>query len=168
MQTIMYMTDKQQQIFREKNGKDLIGKVSDAPQEGYLDGDGNRQGKKDITPWYVDLETVAGSTIPPDVESYDNNQFRDTSTINFDPNLFSGIDGLANILNGKKGMVSFETTLVGVKEKPKPEDSLIGTYKVVPLKTFTWGFNFKFKNDGIAGFTGDDYESSDNERVFSA
>lgn len=162
MQTWRFMTDKQQKFFRYADGSDIVGWTSDPPRGGFkLRSDAVEDFGGDKTPWYSNLNpTMTPGGLPPDSFGADK-QFSDTPMVNW--GVVNALDGLLNILNGMNGMWIFETALVGVKEKPEAGKEETGLYKVVPLKTFTWGFDFKFMDDGMGGITSDDYVVSAKE-----
>jgi hypothetical protein len=174
MQTVMFMFDsgKQQQIFRRGDGGDLKGKFSDPPQGGYTLRSGAKAFAGDKFPWYSTIEpSMVPGAIPPN--RFDGHQFQDEPTIGFDD--VGVIDGLTDLLMGMNGMLAFEAALVGVKKGPKvddprtPEDErLTGTYEVMVLKAFTWGFTFTFMDDGVPGLTADDYKVDPKPLVLSA
>src|SRR5437879_4988037 len=84
-----------------------------------------------------------------------------------------GFDGLANLLMGMDGMIKFETALVGVQMQPEddpatPSDErLTGMYKVQMFKDFMWGLSFHFVDDGVPGFTADDYQVTAKPLMFT-
>ncbi len=170
MQTMTFMFDsgKTQTFFRDFNGNILKDTWSDPPQMGYtFPGGQPPSSPDDSTPWYSTIEpTMVAGDIPPSFPGFGNNQFRDRPMIPF-ADFADGTEGLLSLLDGKDGMWNFETTLVGVKEKPTddpetPEnEEKTGKYKVVPLKTFTWGFNLELK-DGEDGDMADEYDVTVN------
>lgn len=166
MQTIKFTSDKQQKIFRDMDGNILKETFSDPPWKGYTLPGGERQGSNDMTPWYSTLEPAMVPGASPPVVPEFFSQFADDPTIRFpDYNDPQNTEGLANLLNGKNGMWSFETALVGVKEKPQ-DNSRTGKYKVIVLKTFTWGLNFEFTGNALDGLTAEDYTVTAKELKF--
>ena len=172
MQTVRFMFDsgKQQKIFRDKNGNDLTGTFSDPPQGGYTLPDGTRPGADDKTPWYSDIDpSGTAGDIPPN-NFVGANQFSDTPGVPF--GAINGFDGLANLLMGMDGMLKFETALVGVQMQPADDpatavdERLTGMYMVQVFKDFMWGMNFKFVDDGVAGFTAADYQVTAKDLTF--
>jgi hypothetical protein len=149
MQTVTFNTNLQQQIFRDASGNNLVGTFSDPPFLGYTLRSGATPFNTDTRPWYSTI-TPAGTpgAIPPN--SFPGpNQFQDTPSIGFADS--NGISGLANVLNGQNGSLSFETALVGVCSQPNDNGALnntnpafTGTYQVCVLSDFTWGLNFTY------------------------
>jgi hypothetical protein len=160
LQTLLFTMDKQQKTFRTGTGGDLLGTFSDPPQGGYTLRDGSHDFATDKTPWYSNIEPsgVAGD-IPPVYFAPD--QIRDTPNMGFA--VSNGLDGLANVLNGKDGTALFETALIGVKVAPADnpmtvaDERLTDAYTVVGLSDYVWGMSFKFVDDGVAGFSAADY-----------
>lgn len=147
MQTVLFNTNQQQQIFRDANGNNLVGTFADPPYLGYTLRFGSRPFSTDNRPWYSTIEPAGTpGAIPP--ISFGTHQFEDTPSIGWaDAN---GFAGLANILNGQNGSLNFETALVGVCVQPasnpaaNPDPAFAGDYKVCVLEDFTWGFNFTY------------------------
>ena len=161
MQTVRVNTNLQQLIFRPSdytaaNGFVLAGTHSDPPYKGYVLYDGSKQFETDERPWYSTIAPsgVAGA-VPPTYDwdpgaGVNNQQLFDQPTIqwaNYDANTY----GMANLLNGQNGSLSFETALVGVCQQPNLANALTGQYKVCVLKDFTWGINFTYTAGGAAG-----------------
>lgn len=147
MQTALFNTNLQQRIFRDEGGNNLIGTFSDPPFLGYTTRTG-RAFANDTRPWYSFIQpTGMAGAIPPN--SFNMHQFEDTPSIGFG-NL-NGIPGLANVLNGQNGSLSFETALVGTISQPadtgvlnRTNTAFTGTYSVSVLEDFTWGFTFTY------------------------
>ncbi|MDJ0597669.1 MAG: PEP-CTERM sorting domain-containing protein [Crocosphaera sp.] len=196
MQTVTWMTDKQQELFRDMDGNILKGTHSDPPYMGYTTAfrpPNNRPGANDKTPWYSTLEpTMIPGDVPPNSfggtdqfidrpgypfqdipEDLNGNGMLDPGEDRNGNGMLDVFEGLANLLNGKNGMLNFETVLVGVKEKPiddpttQIDERLTEMYRVIPLKTFTWGLNFMFADDGMPGFTAADYTVAAKPLTFS-
>ncbi len=182
--TFNFKSGSQQQIKRDMNGGDLVGTFSDPPQGGYTERDGTKTVVNDDTPWYSILEPAdnlnpaLNAGAPPPTATWDRDgdpltglngkefsaQFFDGPRLSFGS--ANGIDGLAGLLGGQDGTLQFETALVGVKDMPSIGQNpnalqtglLDGPYKVVVLKTFVWGMNFRFVGNAADGLTASDYD----------
>jgi hypothetical protein len=150
MQTVLFTTNTQQTIFRTAGGANLVGTFADPPFLGYTLPGGGTAFTTDTRPWYSTI-TPAGTpgAIPPNFFAGPN-QFSDTPTIPF-ADFGDGTRGLANVLNGQNGSLSFETALVGVCGQPNDNGVLnntnpafTGNYQVCVLRDFTWGLNFTY------------------------
>jgi len=147
MQTVLFNTNLQQEIFRDANGNDLVGTFADPPYLGYTLRSGARPFSTDNRPWYSTIQPAGTpGAIPPN--SFGAHQFEDVPSIGWaDSNMLSG---LANVLNGQNGSLNFETALVGVCVQPaanpamNPDPAFAGAYMVCVLEDFTWGLNFTY------------------------
>jgi hypothetical protein len=171
MQTVDFQTATQQQLFKDANNKNLKGTFSDPPYLGYTLANSTRKFEKDDTPYYSTL-TPAGTAGALPSNRFGTNQFEDTPMLPWNNQGKKGnINGLANILDGKNGMIDFETALVGVCGAPTPggtpDRAFTQPYHVCVLEDFTWGFDFTYTGGGAPGkYTSADYTESLASIVF--
>jgi hypothetical protein len=162
MQTVTVNTALQQLIFFPSDHTNANGFVfpngtafSDPPFKGYVLYDGTTQFTTDTTPWYSTI-TPAGTpgALPPTFNwgGGNNAQFFDAPNLPWaDPQ--AGTLGIANLLAGLAGNITFETALVGVCNQPNPipANAPTGQYKVCVLQDWTWGLSFTYTAGGSAG-----------------
>jgi hypothetical protein len=182
MQTVTVNTQFQQLLFlpSDKTVNNAVvlpngTAFSDPPQGGYVLFDGSTQFPGDNTPWYSTIAPAGTPGALPPVFNWGavggNQQFFDQPTIPWaDPaagsNFFNfpTLYGLANLLNGQNGNISFEAALVGACQIPA--NLLTGTYLVCVLEDFTWGMNFTYVGPG--GQAQGTYTSADYTETIQA
>lgn len=152
MQTALFNTDLQQQMFLDANGNNLVGTFPDAPYRGYTLPSFARPFSTKNRPWYGSIQPDGTpGALPPNF--FAAHQYEDTPSITFGDQgsgESGSILGLANVLNGKGGSISFETALVGVSRQPpanpqaNPDPAFSDPYDVFVLQDFTFGFTFGY------------------------
>jgi hypothetical protein len=171
MQTVTFNSQLQQLLFypsdKTANNSFVLPNgtpFSDPPYQGYVLYDGTTQFNTDTTPWYSTI-APAGTpgALPPTYNwgtaaNPNNQQMFDQPNVPWaNPpaasNFFGvpALNGLANLLNGANGNISFETALVGSCNTPA--NPLTGIWNVCVLEDFTWGMNFNYiaNSGGSAG-----------------
>jgi hypothetical protein len=183
MQTVTVNTNLQQLIFfpsdKTANNSFIFPNgmpFSDPPYQGYVLYNGATQFSTDTTPWYSTI-APAGTpgALPPNYTwggGGGTQQMFDAPALpwaNPAANAFGypTINGVANLLNGQNGNISFETALVGVCNIPA--NQLTGVYNVCVLADFTWGMNFTYNGGGNFGnYTSANYTETAQAVTFAA
>jgi hypothetical protein len=172
MQTVTINSALQQLLFfpsdhTTNNGFVLPNNTSFADPlfKGYVLYDGSTQFTGDTTPWYSTIgPTNTPGALPPTYSWGGGTiaQYHDAPNLPW-ANPQAGTLGVANLLAGQAGTITFETALVGVCGEPNPIPTAApnGKYKVCVLQDWTWGLSFSYIGGGTPGaYTRANYSES--------